>query len=97
MNKTISLTAIAMFAVIMGLSSFAPAMADPNNPTSEATSGVCHFDNTDTQMWEVLWTHSNGQQNAHIRVHGDEVVNNSEEAYWCQYNQDGTVIDPYVM
>ena len=40
MNKTISLAAIAMVAVVMGLSAFAPAMAD-----KPETVQICHFDN----------------------------------------------------
>jgi len=43
MNKTISFAAIAMFAVIMGMSAFAPAMAAPNNDKSSATTAVCHY------------------------------------------------------
>ena len=39
MNKTISLAAIAMVAVVMGMSAFAPAMAE--KPTEVE---VCHFD-----------------------------------------------------
>ena len=43
MNKITTLSAIAMFAVIMGMSAFAPAMATPNNDKSSATTAVCHF------------------------------------------------------
>ena len=51
MNKTISLAAIAMVAVVMGLSSFAPAaMAIPND-NHNPKFAICHFDN-DSQMWE---------------------------------------------
>ena len=40
MNKTISLAAIAMVAVIMGMSSFAPSvMADDDEPTQT----ICHI------------------------------------------------------
>ena len=38
MNKTISLAAIAMFAVIMGMTAFAPALADKPQDTR-----ICHF------------------------------------------------------
>ena len=92
MNKTISLAAIAMVAVIMGLSSFAPAMADPNNPQSQATDGVCHLDD-DSSMWIVIWVNGQGQLNGHIK-HGDTVVNNAGMAFWCVDNQDGTVVEP---
>jgi hypothetical protein len=44
MNKTISLAAIAMVAVIMGMSAFAPAMADkPGNEPNEGKVLVCHI------------------------------------------------------
>ena len=90
MNKTISLAAIAMVAVIMGMSAFVPAaMAKPNSQSS-ADSGVCHFD-TDTQLWEALWVNSNGQLNAHVNVHGDETFSTDAEAAFCVTNQDGTI------
>ena len=41
MNKTISLAAIAMVAVVMGLSAFAPAMAVPND-NAQADIPICH-------------------------------------------------------
>jgi len=43
MNKTISIVAIAMVAVVMGLSAFAPAMAD-----KPQTVQICHFDNDES-------------------------------------------------
>jgi len=41
MNKTISLAAIGMVAVVMGLSAFAPAMAD-NGSNGQKTT-MCHI------------------------------------------------------
>lgn len=32
-----------MFAVIMGMSAVAPAMATPNNEKSSATTAICHY------------------------------------------------------
>ncbi len=43
MNTKLALTAIAMFAVILGMSALTPAMAAPNNERSSATTPVCHF------------------------------------------------------
>jgi hypothetical protein len=42
MNKTISLAAISMFAVIMGLGAFAPALAE-NNGSNGNKIFLCHF------------------------------------------------------
>jgi hypothetical protein len=42
MNRNLTIAAIAMFAVIMGMSAFAPAMADrPGNNEDNVT--LCHF------------------------------------------------------
>jgi hypothetical protein len=42
MNRTIAISAIVMVAVIMGMSAFAPAMADrPGNNEDNVT--ICHF------------------------------------------------------
>ena len=43
MNTKLSIAAIAMFAVIMGVGAIAPAIAAPGNPTSRATTEICHF------------------------------------------------------
>jgi len=43
MNTKLSIAAIAMFAVIMGVGAIAPAIAAPGNPTSKATTEICHF------------------------------------------------------
>ena len=72
MNKTISLAAIAMVAVVMGMSAFAPAMAVPPNQDSAATIGVCH--QYSDGSWAVLYTSNAGQINGHTNGHGDETV-----------------------
>ncbi len=43
MKTTYTIAAIAMFAVILGMSAIAPAMAAPNNEKSSATTAVCHY------------------------------------------------------
>jgi hypothetical protein len=81
MNKTISLAAIAMVAVIMGLSAFAPAaMAD--RPTPGEQTAVCHFDRDtnddgdetlDDRAWEVLTPNNHGATHGH-QGHGDDLI-----------------------
>jgi len=85
MNSKLAITAIAMFAVVMGMSSFTPAIADPGNPNSNATTQVCHLfeaveDNPDTPEdesepahWGGLFTNSNGATNGHLK-HGDSLI-----------------------
>jgi hypothetical protein len=86
MNKTISLAAIAMVAVIMGLSAFAPAaMADRPQPGEE--TAVCHFDRDtnddgddtlDDRAWEVLTPNNHGATHGH-QGHGDDLINDDTE------------------
>jgi hypothetical protein len=78
MNKKISLAAIAMFAVIMGMSAFAPAaMASPNSEHNPKNP-VCHFDRdtaddgdttTDDRAWIVKMVNKHAEV-AHLG-HGD--------------------------
>ena len=78
MNKTISLAAITLVAVVMGMSAFAPAMATPNEGGHNPKELVCHYDRdtnddgdttTSDRAWEVkpLNKHS---MIAHL-AHGD--------------------------
>ena len=69
MNKTISLAAIAMVAVIMGMSAFAPAAMAVPNDNAQANNRLCHFDSTSGD-WEPISVHGNGATNGHMR-HGD--------------------------
>lgn len=43
MNTKLALTAIIMFAAIMGISTVAPVIAEPGNAKSKATTEICHF------------------------------------------------------
>ncbi len=91
MNKTISLAAIAMVAVIMGLSAFAPAaMANPNNTHGPASVDLCHLDASGTGDWEVI-TKNEHSAAAHER-HGDLVVVTAAERLACVVNNDGTIV-----
>ena len=76
MNTKLTLTAITLFAVIMGLSIFSPAMAD-----KLGKSDVCHFeeaytidngDGTTTDVpaeWKVININDNALS-AHLGIHG---------------------------
>ena len=90
MNRKIALTAIAMFAVILGMSAVAPAMAAPGNPQSQATTQVCHLfeevvddpntpeDETEAAHWGVLYTNTNGATNGHLK-HGDSLIGDTTD------------------
>ena len=82
MNKTISLSAIAMFAVIMGMGAIAPAaLASPNDEHNPKNNAVCHFDTdtnddgdltVDDRAWIVKLVNKHAL-NAH-QGHGDLLV-----------------------
>ena len=86
MNSKLALTAIVMFAVIMGLGVMSPAMAAPGNPNSKATTEVCHLfeavednpdtpeDETEPAHWGVLHTSIKGATNGHVNGHGDSLI-----------------------
>ncbi len=104
MNKTISLAAIAMVAVIMGMSAFAPA-AMAEKP--EVSQRVCHLDHDvdgdgikDEGAFDIAWValipNSHGAVNGHVNGHGDTLINDDDEAFWCVDNQDGTVVETAV-
>jgi len=75
MNKTISLAAIGMVAVVMGMSAFAPdAMAVKNSDHNPKVT-ICHFDNN-LGVWEA-----DKMVNAHAlkahQAHGDKEIHDS--------------------
>ena len=75
MNKTISLAAIVMVAVIMGISAFAPAaMATPSSgdPKHNPKVAICHFDFNEMQ-WEADKMVNKHSLKAH-QGHGDLLV-----------------------
>jgi len=88
MNKITTLAAISMFAVIMGMSAIAPAMAGKGNPNGAADTPVCHLfaayteDEVpvylpDESSWDVLFVNEKGL-NGHTSdeldaVHNDDV------------------------
>ena len=77
MNKTISLAAIAMVAVIMGLSAFAPDAMAVRNADHNPKVAICHFDFNEMQ-WEA-----DKLVNAHALIahqaHGDEIILNADQ------------------
>ena len=77
MNKTISLAAIAMVAVIMGLSAFAPDAMAVRNADHNPKVVICHFDFND-EVWEA-----DKLVNAHALIahqgHGDEIILNADQ------------------
>jgi hypothetical protein len=104
MNKTISLAAIAMFAVIMGMGAFAPAMGAPGNPNSAATTAVCHYDlveddletevdESEESAWIVLHTSSQGATNGHLK-HNDMVIGEGDGEITAQDCTDQTLPVP---
>ena len=83
MNRILTIPAIAMFAVVLGLGVLSPAMAAPGNPNSNATVEVCHFfeeeidEETNAVIdahWGVLHTSFKGAQNGHVNGHGESVI-----------------------
>ncbi len=78
MNTKLALTAIAMFAVIMGLSAFAPtAMGTERQNGNQVT--ICHFesdpagDSSLPGVWEIITVNEHSVQK-HIDNHGDHRI-----------------------
>ncbi len=44
MNRILTISAIAMFAVVLGVSAFAPAMADRANAPGQNKEDICHVE-----------------------------------------------------
>ena len=88
MNTKLSITAIGMFAVILGMSMFSPAMAAKQGkfnvchfeeeqiiPTDSNGDGVIDENDTPTVIpaeWKVININGNAVS-AHVGVHGDGV------------------------
>ena len=88
MNDKYTIAAIAMFAVVLGLGAFAPALAAKEiNPNSSADSGVCHYFEEEVDedtgevtpaQWNVKYVNSNGAMNGHQK-HGDPVIGDATD------------------
>ncbi len=83
MKTTLAITAIVMFAVIMGLSTLSPAMA-----AKEPKVDVCHFAEQETvedsegvetfipAHWKIINISQKGADNGHVNHHTDPDANN---------------------
>ena len=80
MKTTYTIAAIAMFAVILGMSAIAPALASPNGEHNTKTS-VCHFDRDtnddgDVTIDDRAWIEK--MVNKHAKIahlgHGDVLI-----------------------
>ena len=88
MNRILTISAIAVFAVVMGLAAFAPAaMAKAPEPQNKVI--LCHFDGdpdddpeTDDSVWEVI--------NPNIHARDKHLANHIDS----DANNDGTADDP---
>ena len=103
MNKTISLAAITLVAVVMGMSAFAPAAMAAPNSSAQADIPLCHWGagpdgdkGTPDDEWEVIFVHSRGSLNGHLDRHTDgsdfdRVITNIFDATDCT---DRNIEDP---
>ena len=89
MRTTLTIAAIAMFAVILGMSAIAPAMASPNSDHNPKTT-VCHFDRdtnddgdetTNDRAWIVQMVNKHAKI-AHLG-HGDVLIPDTISASDC--------------
>jgi len=73
MNKTIAITAVTMFAVMLGLSAFAPAMADPPGEPNPDKFLVCHIPPGNPDNARIISVGSQDSVDDHLD-HGDSQV-----------------------
>jgi len=76
MDKTIAITVIVLVAVVMGMSTFAPAVMAAPNDKAKANFKVCHWGTgpdgvkgTLDDAWEVIFVHSKGGMKGHVDRH----------------------------
>ncbi len=74
MNRNLTIAAIAMVAVIMGMSAFAPAMADKPGTVNEDKVQICHFPPGNPDNPRTISISEDDVQE-HIDEHGDFVGN----------------------
>jgi len=101
MNKTISLAAITLVAVVMGIGAIAPAaMAIPNSEHNPREF-VCHFDldpDSDELTDDAAWVVKSVNKHAKVAHmgHGDEAADTDDAKFWCVENNNGSTVDPDV-
>ncbi len=70
MNRVIPITAIALVAVMMGMSAIAPAIADKPGTTNEDKVQICHFPPGNPANFQTISISEDDVQD-HIDKHGD--------------------------
>lgn len=53
MKTTLTIAAIAMFAVMLGVSAFAPVMADKETAPGQNKVGICHYDEDEDKYVQI--------------------------------------------
>ena len=72
MRTKIAITAITMFAIAMGISSFVPAMADKASAPGHNKIDICHFDEEELQY--VLISIPEQAVRAHEKNHDMDII-----------------------
>ncbi|NRA05500.1 MAG: type IV secretion protein Rhs [Nitrosopumilus sp.] len=72
MTKRLAITAIAMFAIMMGISAIAPAMADRATAPGHNKIDICHFDDEEIQY--VLISIPEKAVRAHEKNHDMDII-----------------------
>jgi hypothetical protein len=72
MRTRLAITAIAMFAIMMGISAIAPAMADKATAPGHNKIDICHFD--DEELQYVLISIPEKAVQAHEKNHDEDII-----------------------
>lgn len=72
MTKRLAITAITMFAIMMGISAIAPAMADKDTAPGHNKIDICHFD--DEEIKYVLISIPEKAVRAHEKNHDMDII-----------------------
>lgn len=70
MKTTLTIAAIAMFAVMLGISAFAPAMADKETAPGQKKVGLCHYDEDEDKYVQI--TVSEKAATKHMKNHSND-------------------------
>jgi hypothetical protein len=73
MNKNLTIAVIAMVAVIMGISAFAPAMADKPGTTNDDKVVICHLPNGDASKARTISVSDDVETMEDHMSHGDSM------------------------
>jgi hypothetical protein len=72
MTKRLAITAITMFAILMGISAVAPVMADKDTAPGHNKIDICHFDDEENQY--VLISIPEKAAKAHEKNHDMDII-----------------------